>query len=81
MLTGDIRGKVIGIPRESHRMDGMPVRDRDAVGAKGPRDAGPPMPAAVIRRQSAPAVTRNSRPCPPTTLIAPAEGVVEPRAL
>ncbi len=32
-LTGDIRGKKIGIPKE-YRMDGMPVRDRKALGRR-----------------------------------------------
>jgi aspartyl-tRNA(Asn)/glutamyl-tRNA(Gln) amidotransferase subunit A len=65
-LTGDIRGKVIGIPRE-YRMDGMPA-EIDALWAQGidmMRDAG-----AVIRDISLPH-TRYALPA--YYVIAPAE--------
>ena len=38
MLTGDIRGKKIGIPRE-YRMDGMPDEIENAVGRRHRDDA------------------------------------------
>jgi aspartyl-tRNA(Asn)/glutamyl-tRNA(Gln) amidotransferase subunit A len=66
MLTGDIRGKVIGIPRE-YRMDGMP-QEIEALWAEGRRmleDAG-----AVLRDISLPH-TRYALPC--YYVIAPAE--------
>ncbi len=65
-LTGDIRGRVIGIPRE-YRMDGMPA-EIDALWARGVemlRDAG-----AVIRDISLPH-TRYALPA--YYVIAPAE--------
>jgi aspartyl-tRNA(Asn)/glutamyl-tRNA(Gln) amidotransferase subunit A len=66
MLTGDIRGKVIGIPRE-YRMDGMP-QEIEALWAEGRRmleDAG-----AEIRDISLPH-TKYALPC--YYVIAPAE--------
>ena len=66
MLTGDIRGKVIDIPRE-YRMDGMP-EEIEALWAKGRemlRDAG-----AVLRDISLPH-TKYALPC--YYVIAPAE--------
>jgi aspartyl-tRNA(Asn)/glutamyl-tRNA(Gln) amidotransferase subunit A len=66
LLTGDIRGKVIGIPRE-YRMDGMPD-EIEALWARGTamlRDAG-----AVIRDISLPH-TKYALPC--YYVIAPAE--------
>lgn len=65
-LTGDIRGKVIGIPRE-YRMDGMPA-EIDALWARGiemMRDAG-----AVIRDISLP---HTKYALPAYYVIAPAE--------
>jgi aspartyl-tRNA(Asn)/glutamyl-tRNA(Gln) amidotransferase subunit A len=65
-LTGDIRGKVIGIPRE-YRMDGMPA-EIDALWAEGiamMRDAG-----AVIRDISLP---HTKYALPAYYVIAPAE--------
>ena len=61
MLTGDIRGSVIGIPRE-YRMDGMPD-EIEALWADGTRDAG-----GCRRRASATSRCRipNTR-CRPTT--------------
>ena len=66
MLTGDIRGKVIGIPRE-YRMDGMPAAI-EALWAEGRRmleDAG-----AVIRDISLP---HTKYALPAYYVIAPAE--------
>jgi aspartyl-tRNA(Asn)/glutamyl-tRNA(Gln) amidotransferase subunit A len=66
MLTGDVRGKVIGIPRE-YRMDGMP-EEIEALWARGRemlRDAG-----AVLRDISLPH-TKYALPC--YYVIAPAE--------
>jgi len=66
MLTGDIRGKVIGIPRE-YRMEGMP-QEIEALWTKGRemlQDAG-----AVIRDISLPH-TKYALPC--YYVIAPAE--------
>jgi len=66
MLTGDIRGKVIGIPRE-YRMDGMPD-EIEALWAEGRRmleDAG-----AVIRDISLP---HTKYALPAYYVIAPAE--------
>ncbi len=65
-LTGDIRGKIIGIPKE-YRMDGMPA-EIDALWAKGIdmlRDAG-----AVIRDISLP---HTKYALPAYYVIAPAE--------
>ncbi len=65
-LTGDIRGKVIGIPRE-YRMDGMPA-EIDALWAKGVammQDAG-----AVIRDISLP---HTKYALPAYYVVAPAE--------
>jgi aspartyl-tRNA(Asn)/glutamyl-tRNA(Gln) amidotransferase subunit A len=65
-LTGDIRGKVIGIPRE-YRMDGMPA-EIDALWARGiamMKDAG-----AVIRDISLP---HTKYALPAYYVIAPAE--------
>ncbi|MES2666950.1 MAG: Asp-tRNA(Asn)/Glu-tRNA(Gln) amidotransferase subunit GatA [Pseudomonadota bacterium] len=65
-LTGDIRGKVIGIPKE-YRMDGMPA-EIDALWARGIdmlRDAG-----AVIRDISLP---HTKYALPAYYVIAPAE--------
>jgi aspartyl-tRNA(Asn)/glutamyl-tRNA(Gln) amidotransferase subunit A len=65
-LTGDIKGKVIGIPRE-YRMDGMPA-EIDALWAKGiemMKDAG-----AVIRDISLP---HTKYALPAYYVIAPAE--------
>jgi aspartyl-tRNA(Asn)/glutamyl-tRNA(Gln) amidotransferase subunit A len=66
MLTGDIRGRVIGIPRE-YRMDGMP-EDIEALWARGREmlaDAG-----AVIRDISLP---HTKYALPAYYVIAPAE--------
>jgi aspartyl-tRNA(Asn)/glutamyl-tRNA(Gln) amidotransferase subunit A len=66
MLTGDIRGRVIGIPRE-YRMDGMPA-EIEALWAEGRRmlaDAG-----AVIRDISLP---HTKYALPAYYVIAPAE--------
>ncbi|NKX44381.1 Asp-tRNA(Asn)/Glu-tRNA(Gln) amidotransferase subunit GatA [Roseicyclus persicicus] len=66
MLTGDIRGKVIGIPRE-YRMDGMPA-EIEALWARGREmlaDAG-----AVIRDISLP---HTKYALPAYYVIAPAE--------
>ncbi len=73
-LTGDIRGRVIGIPRE-YRMDGMPA-EIEALWARGIemlRDAG-----AVIRDISLP---HTKYALPAYYVIAPAEASSEPRPL
>jgi aspartyl-tRNA(Asn)/glutamyl-tRNA(Gln) amidotransferase subunit A len=66
MLTGDIRGKVIGIPEE-YRIDGMPAKIRDlwAEGTKMLKDAG-----AEIRDISLP---HTQYALPAYYVIAPAE--------
>jgi aspartyl-tRNA(Asn)/glutamyl-tRNA(Gln) amidotransferase subunit A len=74
MLTGDIRGKVIGIPKE-YRMDGMPgeIETLWSEGAEMLKDAG-----AELRDITLP---HTKYALPTYYVIAPGRGVLEPRAL
>jgi Asp-tRNA(Asn)/Glu-tRNA(Gln) amidotransferase A subunit family amidase len=74
MLTGDIRGKVIGIPKE-YRMDGMPgeIETLWTQGAEMLKDAGadPARHHAAAHEIRAADLLRDR----------PGRGVLEPRAL